>query len=81
MKVYITKYALDKGILEADVPNGTPLGRNINVRTRCMANKIFVKSGEWYLRLAEARRRVHAMVDREIEHLESSIRRLRKKSF
>jgi hypothetical protein len=81
VKVYITVLALQKGILEGNVPDGTPLTRNINVTPVGLNRRIFVKAGDWHLSMPDARSRAQAIVNREIESYETYLDTLRNRRF
>ena len=69
MKVWITKYALTRGIFEMEVKSTSRDGSTV------------YGSRDWYKRKTDAVKRAKEMRKREITRLENKIKKLKEKKF
>ena len=78
MKVFITKYALTKGILKADA---TVFCGSI-IKTNAPVNhQVFYSKSEWYKTLNGAKQQAEVMRRKKIDDLKKQLDKLQKMSF
>lgn len=77
MKVWITKYALTRGIFEMEVKSMSKDGSAVYGETWRDA----YYSRDWYKRKTDAVKRAKEMRKREIARLENKIKKLKEKRF
>lgn len=80
MKVYVTKFALESGILECEIDSVSEFG-SIYVANSPYDNDRYAHKGEWFIDKQEAIDKAYDMRDKVIENLYKQIYRLEQMEF
>lgn len=79
MKIWITKYALTRGIIEAEID--MRIGESITITWINKCPGTYFKPDEWFESKEDAIKKAEEMRKTEIEKLIKKIKRLEKKKF
>lgn len=80
MKVYVTKYALTKGILERE-GELTGIPDLIKVKQDGFINHDYFHKGQWFTDPEEARKKAYEMLANKIKSVKKSLSKLEKMKF
>lgn len=76
MIVYVTKWALTRGIVEVEVEEPTPAALGMVVDTSNPAGHLYYHKGQWHRNRNDALDAAWVMRDKRLASLERSIRKL-----
>ena len=79
MKIWITKYALTRGIIEAEID--MRIGESITITWINKCPGTYFKPGEWFKSKEDAIKKAEEMRKTEIEKLTKKIKKLEKMRF
>lgn len=80
MKVYVTKFALECGILECEIDSVNELG-SVYIANSPYDNDRYAHGGEWFTNKQEAIDKAYQMRDEAIEDLYKQIYKLEQMDF
>lgn len=80
MKVYVTKFALESGILECEIDSVNEFG-SVYVANSPYDNDRYAHEGEWFADKQDAIEKAHQMRHDAIENLYKQIYRLEQMEF
>lgn len=79
MRVYITRYALTRGIIELELEEESVSGKGCSARSDLNSNFFYGK--EWHRTLEEAKKDAESRRDRKIESLKKQLAKLEEMKF